>query len=81
MSVDTFLREKNCEQFYISLLHCQFVISRTDTFPLKIFSKSKKKLYYIGKKYFSYSESVSQLVFWKFNGDEDSNLFPDQIRK
>ena len=60
-----------------------FVISRSNKGYVisEIFSKSKKKLFYIGKKYFSYSESlsVSQFVFFKFNGD--SNLFQDQIGK
>ena len=64
--------------------NCVFVDAlfqeRIDTFPLKK-SKSKKKIFYIGKKYFSFSKSVSQLVFWNFNGDGDSNLFPGEIRK
>ena len=64
--------------------NCVFVDTlfqeRIDTFPLKK-SKSKKKIFYIGKKYFSFSKSVSQLVFWNFNGDGDSNLFPGEIRK
>ena len=65
--------------FFVDVL--SFVISRSNKgyISSKIFSKSKKKLFYIGKKYFSYSESVFQLVFWKFNGD--SNSFPAQIRK
>ena len=67
--------------FFVDAL--SFVISRSNKgyISSKIFSKAKKKLFYIGKKYFSYSESlsVSQFVFFKFNGD--SNLSPDQIGK
>ena len=67
--------------FFVDAL--SFVISRSNKgyISSKIFSKSKKKLFYIGKKYFSYSESlsVSQVVFFKFNGD--SNLFQVQIEK
>ena len=67
--------------FFVDAL--SFVISRSNKgyISSKIFSKSKKKLFYIGKKYFNYLESlsVSQFVFFKFNGD--SNLFQDQIGK
>ena len=59
-----------------------FVISRSNKgyISSKIFSKSKKKLFYIGKNIsVIQSLSVSQFVFFKFNGD--SNLFQDQIGK
>ena len=62
-------------------MHRHLLFQEQIHFQLKIFSKSKKKLFYIGKKYFSDLESlsVSQFVFFKFNGD--SNLSPDQIGK
>ena len=67
--------------FFVDVL--SFVISRSNKgyISSKIFSKSKKKLFYIGKKYFNYLESlsVSQFVFFKLNGD--SNLFQYQIGK
>ena len=66
--------------FFVDAL--SFVISRSNKgyISSKIFSKSKKKLFYIGKNIsVIQSLSVSQFVFFKFNGD--SNLFQDQIGK
>ena len=66
--------------FFVDVL--SFVISRSNKgyISSKIFSKSKKKLFYIGKNIsVIQSLSVSQFVFFKFNGD--SNLFQDQIGK
>ena len=69
--------------FFVDAL--SFVISRSNKgyISSKMFSKSTKKLFYIGKKNISVIQHqrvrVSQFVFFKLNGD--SNLFQDQIVK